>query len=462
MSLFSVLSVNGHTLGSFQKGIDLVNKNINNVDNPDYNRERAVFNELPTYGVTMAEAHRIYDQRYFDRFVKENQNHAYYQEFSSSIDTIESMFNDIHGSGFSKDINEYFHALNDIVAQPENIPARANFLEKAKILVSKMKMTYEGLQKEKSNLHLSIKQEIDQINTLSASLAKINKKIAGQPANLVTEQETKNTLLNQRDKIIKQLSSHIDVKVRYNQNGTTDIFSAKGHALVLFDKNFTLSQNLQTNTLDNELSVYSDRLMIDGVDLHEDFSKGTLSAKLHTQDLLDSTIDRVNRFAIYFADNNNQQHKQGYDLEGKQGKELFHSSDADPGHLNVSTLEVAIDDPKKIAASSQAGEISNNENAKKILGLQDTAIGSLDNKTFQNFYLETVSLISQKKGYMQALSEDSAKMVDALERKMQEISGVNLDEELMALTQLQRSYQASARVLNVTDKLLETVMNIIR
>jgi len=459
MLLFSVLAINGHTLNSFQKGIDLTNKNINNLDNKDYSRERAVFNELSGFGVTMAEAHRIYDRRFFDRFVHENQQMHYYQEASSSLDTIQNIFNDIHGTGFAKDMDAYYHALNDIIAEPENIPARTNFLEKAKVLVSKFKGSYEALQNEKTNLQQSMQQDIETLNRLTSSLAKINQKIAGQPSTLVPDQEKRNTLLNQRDKLIKQISSMIDTKVRYNPNGTADLFSAKGHALVVADKHFKLSFEKEEKDLGNGLSTYSIKIQIGGVELSDEIKSGKLGAKLQIQENIDDTTQKLNSLVIAFAKKQNEVHKTGYDLNDTQGQALFAPDD---NTLNISTIQVAITDPKKIAASSTQGTPSNNEVAKNLLATQKEPISDLEDRTFHDYYAQMVAALGAQKSYMESMSEQSAQMVDAIDRKLQEIGGVNLDEELVNLTQLQRSYQASARVLSVTDELLQTVMNIIR
>ena len=459
MSLFSVLAINGHTLNSFQKGIDLTNKNINNLDNKDYSRERAVFNELSGFGVTMAEAHRIYDRRYFDRFVHENQQMHYYQEASSSLDTIQNIFNDIHGTGFAKDMDAYYHALNDIIAEPENIPARTNFLEKAKVLISKFKGSYEALQNEKTNLQQSIQQDIETLNQLNNSLAKINQKIANQPSILLPNQEERNTLLNQRDKLIKQISSMIDTKVRYNPNGTADLFSAKGQALVIADKHFQLSFEKEEKDLGNGLSTYSTKIQIGGVELSDEIRSGKLGAKLQIQENIDDTMQKLNRLVIEFAKKQNDVHKTGYDLNGTQGQTLFAPDD---NTLNISTIEVAITDPKQIAASSIEGTPANNENAQQLLSTQKEAISNLDDQTFYDYYAQIVAALGVQKSYMESMHEQSAQMVDTIDRKLQEIGGVNLDEELINLTQLQRSYQASARVLSVTDELLQTVMNIVR
>ncbi len=458
MSLFSILAINGHSLNSFQKGIDLTNKNVNNLNNKNYSRERAVFKGLSSYGVTMSEAYRVYDQRYFDRFINENQQSSYYQEVSSSLDTIQNIFNDTQGSGFAKDMDAYYYALNDIVADPQNIPARDNFLEKAKVLVSKFKRSYEALKDEKSNLQRSLQQDVDSLNQLTNSLAKVNKQIAATPSDMIINQEKRNTLLNQRDKLIKQISSLIDTKVRYNPNGTTDIFSAKGHALVVSDKSFEVTTTQEAKDLGNGLTTYFVKIEINGAELSEDIHKGKLGAKLHTQKILDDTTQTLNTLVINFAQNQNDLHKQGYDLNDEQGTALFNPDD---NTLNISNIQVAITDPNKIAASSTPGAPSNNENAKSLLQSQNEPIQELNNQTFHDYYAHMVSSLGAQKNYMDAMYQQSAQIADTLDRKIQEISGVNLDEELVNLSELQRSYQAAARVLSVTDELLQTLMNII-
>ncbi len=475
MSLFSVLGINGQSLNSFQKGIDLVNKNINNVNNKNYSKERAIFHELSGYGVTMAEAHRVYDQRFFDRFIHENQNFHFHEEINSSLENVEQIFNDIQGAGFSQELDDYFSSINKIVAEPTNSAAREEFINSAKVLVAKFVSSYRMLSDEKQNLQISIQKDVEAVNNLTNSLTKINKALSAEPTTLVANQEKRNTLLNQRDKIIKDLSQYIDTKVRYNKNGTADIFSAKGHALVLFDKSYTLSFQTKQTTLDNDLDIQKGSLSIDGIDLSEDFGKGKLAGKMESDKAIDNAIVKLNKLVINFAKENNNQHRLGKfpDNAKERDKALFLS--ADYGSIDENSSMEGINNainlsnirfndhlqPKDIAAST-SGDQSDNSNMKAMYALQHKKIGNLDNKSFHDYYIDIVGGISNKRNFHKYLAQDSKNMVDAIERKIQETSGVNLDEELVNLTQLQHSYEAAARVLNVTDKLLEVVMGIVR
>ena len=486
MALFDLLSVNAQSLTTFQKGIDLTNKNINNVYNKDYARERPIFEELPAYGVNLAEAHRVFDQRYFDRYLKENQTLAFHQDLESNLDGLEAIFNDINGTGFAKDINDYFSKINRLVSEPDNMAARQDFLVTARKLVARLKSSYDSIENEKTNLFIGMEKEAQEINRLTASLAKVNQAIKGQPANLTLEQEKKNTLLNERDKLLKELSNHIDMKVRYNKDGSADVFSAKGHALVLADRNFEVSLQEKQIDLGGGLQTTTRAILIDGVDLSSDFSKGSFGAKIEYQKRLEESMKRLNSFAISFASENNTIQVNGYDLipddtstdpVTKHPSEPLFAYDGytlpsnyDPANvqndvndkLNIKNLVVFIEDPKKIATSSKDNVPSNNDNAKAFYSLKDKKIASLDNKTFYDYYIDLVGDVANAKDFHTKMATDSRMLVDAVESKLQEISGVNMDEELMNLMQLQHAYQAAAKVINVTDELLQTVMGLVR
>jgi flagellar hook-associated protein 1 len=51
-------------------------------------------------------------------------------------------------------------------------------------------------------------------------------------------------------------------------------------------------------------------------------------------------------------------------------------------------------------------------------------------------------------------------VVNALRQRMSETSGVNIDQEMTNLLQLQSAYSANARVLSTVRDMLDTLMRI--
>ena len=50
--------------------------------------------------------------------------------------------------------------------------------------------------------------------------------------------------------------------------------------------------------------------------------------------------------------------------------------------------------------------------------------------------------------------------IETFERRRMEVSGVSLDEEVVFMIQYQRAFEASARIISVVDRMLETVVNL--
>jgi flagellar hook-associated protein 1 FlgK len=53
-------------------------------------------------------------------------------------------------------------------------------------------------------------------------------------------------------------------------------------------------------------------------------------------------------------------------------------------------------------------------------------------------------------------------VINDLDLRRQEVSGVNLDEEVTTLVQVQKAFDASARVITITDRMLDTLLGIVR
>ncbi len=127
----------------------------------------------------------------------------------------------------------------------------------------------------------------------------------------------------------------------------------------------------------------------------------------------------------------------------------------------IQDFGVAISDYQKIAASASGTSLpGDNSNALSIINLWGTNIANLGNKTFTGFYQGIVS----EAGTLSSAAADSLtfdnNLLTELSNRRESISGVSLDEEAINLIKYQRSFQAGARMINVTDELLQTILNL--
>jgi flagellar hook-associated protein 1 FlgK len=127
----------------------------------------------------------------------------------------------------------------------------------------------------------------------------------------------------------------------------------------------------------------------------------------------------------------------------------------------VANFAVAVTDTDRIAAASDAASLpGDNRNALAIAGLADTAVSSLGNKTFSGFYAGTVSSVGSMAADAADLQEFDQNLQSELASQRDSASGVSLDEEATKLIIFQRGFEAAARLISVTDELMQTVLSL--
>jgi flagellar hook-associated protein 1 FlgK len=80
-------------------------------------------------------------------------------------------------------------------------------------------------------------------------------------------------------------------------------------------------------------------------------------------------------------------------------------------------------------------------------------------QTSTNFYAGLVGKIGTASAQSAEMSKNQQLVVDQLTTRVQEVSGVSLDEEATDMIRFQHAYQAAARVITTMDEMLNTLIN---
>ena len=485
MSLFFALSMAGQSLLTHKRAMDNVNKNMSNMYSEGYARRVNHLSDMPASSVELKKIERVFDQSLFNRYILANNQKTGYEGYQDILQQIEALYNDIMGSGLASEINDFFNSFNDVAVNPDDLAARNSVISKATALVGRIRNDYETLEDIKEKTSLSVKDNIQHLNNLTKQLAYVNKNIK-----FFSYDEVRlNEFLDERDRLIKEISSLIDTKIRINEDNTVDVFTSKGFSLVLYDQvsNITFDTDSDGNPV----------VRVGGNDVTDILGNGKIGGYIKGIKKVNEAIDQLNDFTTTLALIVNKQHRQGYDLNGNTDIDFF---GIDPSssltNINATNIVVNITDPKQIAAASDpAYTNSDNTNIKKIINLKEDINGVLSaaeeadlfadstitiggityvlnntnnynlikEKSFHEFYSShMVAPVSSELSKIKTLAEDSAFMAENIDQKIKEISAVNIDEELINLTKLQRAYEASAKIINVTDELLQTVLNLVK
>jgi flagellar hook-associated protein 1 FlgK len=106
--------------------------------------------------------------------------------------------------------------------------------------------------------------------------------------------------------------------------------------------------------------------------------------------------------------------------------------------------------------------VADNRNAMLLGALQvsSTMIGGATGPTasYQSAYSQIVSSVGSKANEVSAIGASQQTLVDHATQSLQQISGVNLDEEAANLLRYQQAYQASAKILEIASKVFDEII----
>lgn len=128
-------------------------------------------------------------------------------------------------------------------------------------------------------------------------------------------------------------------------------------------------------------------------------------------------------------------------------------------------FSVAITDTQKIAAAAEdptgtTSGVMDNRNARAIYALLDKEIiGS--SKTI-DYYRSIVSNVGVFTSSAKTQKSFQEALVQEIQKRRQDMSGISLDEEAVNLLKYQKMYEASARVIRVADEILASLFEMVR
>lgn len=318
MSIFSI-GLSG--LNAAQNALNTTSNNISNVYTPGYNRELTLLGEGGAAGGV-----RVNDiQRQFNQYVANQLNAATSSSsalsaYQGQISQIDNLLAD-RDAGLAPLMQNFFSAMEDLAGSPSDPAARQGVLGAADTLSAQFRSFDRYLEDMQQGVNGQIKDEVTQINNLTEQIASLNREIALARAR---SGEAPNSLLNQRDEAIAQLSKRMDVRVDIQDGKTYNISLPNGQPLVSGTNHYKLEAMESVNDPQRIVLGYRDS---NGslAQLNEGAVKGGTLGGLMTfrSESLDKTQNQIGQLAVSLAAGLNEQHRLGQDLNGEQGVDFF-------------------------------------------------------------------------------------------------------------------------------------------
>ncbi|MFZ5434392.1 MAG: flagellar hook-associated protein FlgK [Calditrichota bacterium] len=457
--LSDILSTGQTALRIQQLAMQVVGQNTANIDTEGYSRRRLELGTAPPFdtigdwhagaGVDINYLGRVRDRLIDEQIRRGSGSYGYWSARDENLEQIEAIFSELGGSAVSDNLQEFWSAWQDLANDPEGMSARMNLVEKTQTLTSAVRRVAAGLMDRRNQTDQQIVATVHEINDLTASIAGLNTQIVRSELSGAEASD----LRDARDLAIDKLSKLMDIQISENPNGDINVYNG-GQALVQLDHNVELYVTSQGDS-SGVRSIIS--YGISGRSLQA--SGGELKALI---DLRDQDIGKVmsdlDTFAVNLANRINEVHRTGYGLTNTNGHDFFAGDVTGASNFRISTM--ITDDPSRIATAAAADSPGDNSLALQIAGIQNEKLMQDGRSTLDDFYRDSVLQVGTAKSYAASQLKTEQAVMNNLENRRQQVSGVSLDEEMARLIQVQQAYEAAAKMINTVDEMMQTVLSL--
>lgn len=326
MSNFLSTSITG--LLAFQRAIDATSHNIANVGTPGYSRQRVELVTRPSQGfgngwvgqgVNIATTRRLYDDMVADQVRVASSSFSHLDTYSTLMNRVNNLFANTT-TGLTPSLQKFANALQDVANNPTNSSARQVLLSEANGLADRLRSYDAQLAQTGQQIEAQITGEVSEITTLTQGIAKLNDEIAAAYART---HQPPNDLLDQRDRLLDDLSSHLDISTVQQPDGQINVFTGSGQPLVVGNE----ASGVVTTTDPFDPTRHNVALRGPGgalSDITNIISGGSLGGALaFRSQVLDPTRNELGRISVALTETINAQHRSGIDLSGLKGTDLF-------------------------------------------------------------------------------------------------------------------------------------------
>ncbi|HEY2452469.1 MAG TPA: flagellar hook-associated protein FlgK [Scandinavium sp.] len=454
----NIINIAYSGLQAAQIGMGVTSMNVANALTLGYTRQSATQSSVGPLGeagmsagsgVRVDSIRRVSDQYLVNQVWQSNTKAEYYgmtDQYTSALEKVVGTDSTSLGTGF----DEFFSALSALTTQPESEANRQQLLNQGNALATRFNNMDAFIGSQKEQIHSQRDALVIKVNTLSGQIADYNKKITEAEASGANS----NTLRDQRDDLVKELSGVIDVNVTEDANSNYTVALTGGQPLVSGRTAGTLSTDYDTdgNSSLNLSFSKSDFPLSPSVGGEMgalyDYETGTL------QDMRDSIRGMAESFATQF----NDQLAQGYDLNGNPGQPMFVYDPTSPSGI----LQVADINPDDLAFSSQPDEPGNGDNLQSLIEIKNKKVDipGMGTMSLNEGAAAIVSNIGIASKQTKAELSAAQAVSDQAQIQRDNVSAVNQDEEAINLQTYMQAYQANMKVISAGNQVFSDLLGL--
>jgi flagellar hook-associated protein 1 FlgK len=232
MSLVGTLNLAGNALAVQQAALQTTSNNISNAGNANYTREVANITPAPDQqyqpgveigtGVDLTSISRQIDEALQSRINSANSDSSSASTSSNYLGQVQTTLNALSTSGnLSSELSTFFNGWSSLANDPTDDGARQVVVQNGVALASYIQTLGSQLGDLQSTVNDTVANQASSADTLATDIATLNGQIVAAQSGATG---TANSLLDERDADLLQLSQYMNVQTVNQPDGTVNVY----------------------------------------------------------------------------------------------------------------------------------------------------------------------------------------------------------------------------------------------
>ncbi len=229
---FLGLNIARSALFASQQQLDVTSHNIANASVEGYSRQRLDLQAAPDIfglgqgypgsvgeGVRVEQLERLRNgllDKDYRRYLDQKNQGTVQQGY---LERMEVLFGDLDDTGLQSQIDQFFSAWQELSKRPDDLALRKVVLERAQILANQIQEVDTGSRELQADAQQELNLAVERVNRITAQISDLNTEIAKR----VGGGDTPADLLDQRDRLVDELSGYAKIQVSQRNNQKIEI-----------------------------------------------------------------------------------------------------------------------------------------------------------------------------------------------------------------------------------------------
>ncbi|ORE97975.1 flagellar hook-associated protein FlgK [Aurantimonas sp. 22II-16-19i] len=482
MSLLSAFTSARSSLAAVSQQSNLVSRNVANAENPSATRKYASQSASVFGGVSILSVSQSSNQALFRSMTAANSTVAAAEVSYGALDSIRAVIGDTDSiTSPASRLTVLDAALAQYAVTPEDPQTARAAVTAASDLAASLNATTKAVQAARTDADRQLADAAGTMNSLLKEFEKLNGRIM---AGTATGQDVTDEV-DRRDQIVTELSGYVGLNVQVRSGNDMTLYTDSG--ITLFETTartveFMPQSSYDAKTTGNPFRI--DGVSVSGSSAGMPIKSGSVYGLLTMRDetavayqgqLDEIAVSLVNAFSETDAGGTNWSGLFTISTDGSSTDlSTITSKTGFAGLLAVSANVIATPTLLRDGDISGKGVVYNTNGTAGfadrlndlLSGLKeqrsfDGSFGAGTTGTISDYIASSISWLEDKRSTASDEVDYQSTVLSRAQESLSNVTGINLDEEMSHLLELERSFQASSKLISTVGDMLDALLAIV-